>query len=191
MDCPKPGFARSDKTLLGGTGGQSQFIAPGPGSSPSSGLTGNTQLSAPVCRPLVLGCCLVHGHGGAWDAELAYTHTSLTDTGDVVATHADGAEPIWRVYQFHPSAGMEIHHAVPHALLEWRCALYGLDPDDVPTLLDTALHEPCIPGGNDVFTRTGLGAAKVLEVARSLPTCWTPGVPEHERARPTWNASGS
>ncbi|MEU0568441.1 hypothetical protein ABZ297_24085 [Nonomuraea sp. NPDC005983] len=116
-----------------------------------------------------------------WDAELAYTHTTLADTGAAVAPHVDGAEQIWCVYQFQPSAGMEIHHAISHALLEWRCALYGLDPDDVPTLLDIALHEPYIPGGNDVFTRTDPGAVKVLEATRGLPTCWTPGVPEHER----------
>ncbi|MGW2160421.1 hypothetical protein [Nonomuraea sp. NPDC001699] len=98
-----------------------------------------------------------------------------------MAPHADGAEPIWCVYRFQPPAGMEIHHAIPHALLEWRCALYGLDPDDVPTLLDIVLHEPYIPGGNDVFTRTDPGAVKVLEATRGLPTCWTPGIPEHER----------
>ncbi|MEV1003394.1 hypothetical protein [Nonomuraea sp. NPDC050202] len=116
-----------------------------------------------------------------WDAELSYTHTPLRDTGTPVAPHVDGAEPLWCVYQYAPANAVEIHHALPHTLLEWRCALYGLDPDDVPTLLDIAMHEPYIPDRNDMLTRTDPGAVKVLEATRGLPTCWTPGVPEHER----------
>ncbi|MGR6915433.1 hypothetical protein ACU635_14405 [[Actinomadura] parvosata] len=116
-----------------------------------------------------------------WDAELSYTHTPLTDTRADVPPHVDGAEPIWCVYQYHPAAAMEIHHALPHSLLEWRAAMYALDPDDVPTLLDVALHEPYIPARTDVFTRTDPGAAKVLEATAGLPTCWTSGVPDAER----------
>ncbi|MFI7709203.1 hypothetical protein [Nonomuraea sp. NPDC049480] len=116
-----------------------------------------------------------------WDAELAYTHTPLRPTGTDVPPHVDGAEPLWRVYQFQPAAGVEIHHALPHTLLEWRCVMYGLDPDDVSTLLDVALHEPYIPSSSDVFTRTDPTAAAVLAVTHGLPTCWTPGVPDEER----------
>lgn len=116
-----------------------------------------------------------------WDAELAYTHTPLQATDVPVPPHADGAEPLWCVYQVQPAAGMEIHHALPHTLLEWRCALYGLDPDDVETLLDVALHEPYIPEGNDVLARQDLTAGAVLEATQGLPTCWTPGVSDEER----------
>ncbi|WP_188197208.1 hypothetical protein [Nonomuraea sp. SYSU D8015] len=117
-----------------------------------------------------------------WDAELSYTHTPLAETSTPVAPHVDGAEPLWCVYQFAPATGVEIHHALPHTLLEWRCALYGIDPDDITTLLDVALHEPYIPAPDDVLTRTAdPSAVAVLQATHGLPTCWTPGVPDEER----------
>jgi len=116
-----------------------------------------------------------------WDAELSYTHTSLQPTGSPVPMHAYGAEPIWCVYQFAPAEGVEIHHALPHTLLEWRSAMYGIDPDDVATLMDVALHEPYIPDPGDTLARTDPAAVAVLEATHGLPTCWTPGVPEADR----------
>lgn len=116
-----------------------------------------------------------------WDAELTYTHTSLQPTGTAVPPLVDGTEPLWCVYQFAPATGVEIHHAMPHTLLEWRCALYGLGPDDLIMLLDVALHEPYIPSSSDVFTRTDPTAAAVLAATHGLPTCWTPGVTDDER----------
>ncbi len=116
-----------------------------------------------------------------WDAELAYTTTPLQPIEGAVAPHADGAEPLWCVYQFAPATGVEIHHALPNTLLEWRCALHGLDLDDVPTLLDVALHEPYIPDANDAFARQDSTTSAVLDAMKGLPTCWTPSVPDEER----------
>lgn len=116
-----------------------------------------------------------------WDAELTYTHTPMRPSSAQVPPHADGAEPLWCIYQFQPAAGVEIHHALPHSMLEWRCALYGLDLDDVATLLDVVLHEPYIPDGDDVFALRDASAAAVLKATHGLPTCWTPGVPDEER----------
>jgi hypothetical protein len=116
-----------------------------------------------------------------WDAELSYTHTSLQPSDAPVPMHADGSEPIWCVYQFAPAEGVEIHHALPHTLLEWRAAMYGINADDVTTLLDVAVHEPYIPDASDVLSRADPTAAAVLQATHGLPTCWTPGVPDEER----------
>ncbi|SEU46642.1 hypothetical protein [Nonomuraea wenchangensis] len=116
-----------------------------------------------------------------WDAELSYTHTPLMDTPGPVPAHADGAEPLWCVYQYAPATQMEIHHALPHTLFEWRAAMHGIDPDDTATLLDVALHEPYLPAADDMFASDDPSAASVLAETRGLPTWQTPGVPDADR----------
>ncbi|WP_157549667.1 hypothetical protein [Nonomuraea candida] len=80
-----------------------------------------------------------------------YTHTPRRDTGIPVAPHVDGAEPLWCVYKYAPVTSAEIHRAPPHSLLERQCAMHGLDPDDVRTLLHVAMHEQYIPDRNDML----------------------------------------
>ncbi|MEU1393659.1 MULTISPECIES: hypothetical protein [unclassified Nonomuraea] len=117
-----------------------------------------------------------------WDAELAYTHTDLHPGGVTAGPPAaDGAEPLWCVYQVQPTTNLHAQHAFPHSAFEWRAAEYGFDPDDVDGLLEVILYEPYIPDLADPFARQDLVAAKILEAIRDLPGCWTPGVPEAER----------
>jgi hypothetical protein len=118
-----------------------------------------------------------------WDAELGYSTTSLLQVGgaraDQRAPH-DGAEPIWGISRVRPD-GLAHMHLIPHSTFEWRCAEYGVDPDDIDTLLDIVLHEPWIPSPHDVITRTQPGVAEVLKATSGLPTCWTPGVSDADR----------
>ncbi|MGW6499314.1 hypothetical protein [Nonomuraea angiospora] len=118
-----------------------------------------------------------------WDAELGYSTTSLLQNGgeqaDELATH-DGAEPMWGISRVRPDGGAHIH-IIPHSTWEWRCAEYGIDPDDMDTLLDIVLHEPWIPDPDDALALVQPGAAEVLKETRGLPTCWTPGVPDADR----------
>ncbi|WP_440063763.1 hypothetical protein [Streptosporangium sp. OZ121] len=118
-----------------------------------------------------------------WDAELSYTETSLTQSGGERPEQRaapDGAEPLWGVYRVKPNN--ETHmHIFPHSTFEWRAAEYGIDPDDLETLLDVILHEPWIPSLDDPFLWENPDAVKVAEAMHGLPTCWTPGVPDAVR----------
>ncbi|MEU1880828.1 hypothetical protein ABZ470_26275 [Streptosporangium sp. NPDC020072] len=117
-----------------------------------------------------------------WDAELGYSTTSLLQAGGEQAsrTEHDGAEPIWGISRVGPD-GTARMHIIPHSTWEWRCAEYGIDPDDTTTLLDIVLHEPWIPSPNDAMARFQPGAAEVLRDTHGLPTCWTPGVSDVDR----------
>jgi hypothetical protein len=118
-----------------------------------------------------------------WDAELGYSTTSLLQAGgahaDQRSSH-DGAEPMWGISRVRPD-GVAHMHIIPHSTWEWRCAEYGIDPDDLDTLLDVVLHEPWIPSPDDAMARLQPGAAEVLKDTQGLPTCWTPGVSDADR----------
>ncbi|MFC7641427.1 hypothetical protein ACFQX6_10900 [Streptosporangium lutulentum] len=118
-----------------------------------------------------------------WDAELAYTPTSLTQSGgehpEQRSSH-DGAEPIWGVSRVRPDGGVYMH-IFPHSTMEWRAAEYAIDPEDLDTLLDVILHEPWIPDPQDSLSLTNPAAVAVLQDTHGLPTCWTPDVPDAER----------
>jgi hypothetical protein len=118
-----------------------------------------------------------------WDAELGYSTTSLLQAGgeqvNQLATD-DGAEPMWGISRVRPD-GVPHMHIIPHSTWEWRCAEYGIDPDDMDTLLDIVLHEPWIPDPDDALSMLQPGAAAVLKETRGLPTCWTSGVPDADR----------
>ncbi|GAA1769857.1 hypothetical protein [Nonomuraea bangladeshensis] len=118
-----------------------------------------------------------------WDAELGYSTTSLLQAGGEQASQVtphDGAEPIWGISRVRPD-GQAHMHLIPHSTWEWRCAEYGIDPDDLDTLLDVVLHEPWIPDPADVLALGQPGVAEVLQETHGLPTCWTPGVPDADR----------
>ncbi|WP_336214367.1 hypothetical protein [Nonomuraea sp. LPB2021202275-12-8] len=118
-----------------------------------------------------------------WDAELGYSTTSLLQGGgeqpEQRPSH-DGAEPMWGISRVRPDGAPHIH-IIPHSTFEWRCAEYGVPVDDMDTLLDIVLHEPWIPNPHDALATLRPGAAEVLQETHSLPTCWTPGVPDADR----------
>ncbi|MFI6813287.1 hypothetical protein ACIBG7_12785 [Nonomuraea sp. NPDC050328] len=119
-----------------------------------------------------------------WDAELGYSHTTLArqvETSEHQPIIPDGAEPMWGVYFVQPDTAMHGTHSFPHVTFEWRAAEYGIDPEDVDTLLDVILYEPYIPNPDDALAWQQPETAKILAATRGLPTCWTPGVPDHER----------
>ncbi|PZG20593.1 hypothetical protein [Nonomuraea aridisoli] len=70
---------------------------------------------------------------------------------------------------------------LPNTEMEWRCAEYGIDPDDLDTLLEIALYEPHLPSPDDPLAWQNAACAALLEEIHGLPTCWTPGVPDVER----------
>jgi hypothetical protein len=118
-----------------------------------------------------------------WDAELGYSPTSLLQEAGARAEQAiphDGAEPVWGIACVRPD-GVAHTMIIPHSKWEWECAYYGIDPDDVDTLLDVTLHEPWIPSPDDALARLNPAVAAQLEATHGLPTCWTPGVPDSER----------
>ncbi|GAA5046633.1 hypothetical protein HNP84_009761 [Thermocatellispora tengchongensis] len=115
-----------------------------------------------------------------WDAELAYSHTSLTDPEAQGRLDNDGAEPLWGVYQVKPDQMTHIH-VFPHNTLEWRAAEYGIDHEDIGTLLDVILYEPFIPDPRDPLMWQDPGALRVAEETWNLPTCWTPGCSDETR----------
>jgi len=115
-----------------------------------------------------------------WDAELGYSRVALEarpDGGPVAEVDPStvGAEPMWGVWMTNAEGGVGVM-VMPHSLFEWRCAEYGIDPDDLDTLLDVALHEPGIPHPDDPGTQVDPAAAAILEQTRGLPTWATPGV---------------
>ncbi|MER6171372.1 hypothetical protein [Streptosporangium sp. NPDC001681] len=118
-----------------------------------------------------------------WDSELSYTATPLADQvtsrTQMSPPAADGAEPVWGVRMV--LEGMEGSHSFPHSTLEWRAAEYGIDPDDVDTLLDVILHEPYMASPDDPLSWQDPATAAYLEATHGLPTCWTPGVGASDR----------
>ncbi|WP_440100014.1 hypothetical protein [Streptosporangium sp. H16] len=118
-----------------------------------------------------------------WDSELSYTATPLagkvTPHTKMSPLAADGAEPVWGVRMV--IGGMEGSHSFPHSTFEWRCAEYGIDPDDVDTMLDVILHEPYMASPDDSLSWQSPATAAYLEETHGLPTCWTPGVSPSDR----------
>ena len=55
--------------------------------------------------------------------------------------HPNPEMPCWRIYSRMPDGNLH-GYVFPQNTLEWRAAEYGIDPDDVETLLDVVLHEP-------------------------------------------------
>ncbi|MEV4892120.1 hypothetical protein AB0K48_22320 [Nonomuraea sp. NPDC055795] len=118
-----------------------------------------------------------------WDAELGYSHTSLLQGDGAQAEQQpmpDGAEPIWGVAVVRADGGAHML-LIPHSTWEWRSAKYGIDPDDLDTLLDVVLHEPWIPDPHDALAHLNPATAAQLEATHGSPTCWTPGVSDSER----------
>lgn len=54
--------------------------------------------------------------------------------------------------------GIKWAHVFPKNLLDWRAAEYGIDPADVDTLVDIALHETMVPTQLDEQTNAQLKA---------------------------------
>lgn len=117
-----------------------------------------------------------------WDSELGYTPTDFMEGEEntAVAPPRDGADPLWGVSRVDEQGQAHIH-IFPHTALEWRAAEYGIDHDDVDTLLDVILHEPWIPAPDDPLAFTDPRAAKILADIHGLPTVWTPGVSDEVR----------
>jgi hypothetical protein len=115
-----------------------------------------------------------------WDCELAYTRTSLNSPAVSALAAADGAEPLWGVYETR-SDGLNHMHAFPHSTFEWRAAEYGFDVDDVDGMLDVILHEPFLPDPDDPLARMDPVLSKILDDTHGMPGVWTPGVPAAER----------
>lgn len=59
---------------------------------------------------------------------------------EAAARNVDGT-PCWQVRMLRAD-GRTIAHLMPQQTLEWRAAEYGIDPEDVDTLLEIVLHEP-------------------------------------------------
>ncbi|GAA0935015.1 hypothetical protein [Nonomuraea longicatena] len=117
-----------------------------------------------------------------WDAELGYTTTDFMEGEEKLsaAPPRDGADPLWGVSRVDENGQARIH-IFPHTALEWRAAEYGIDHEDVDTLLDVILHEPWIPAADDPLAFTDPRAAKILADIHGLPTVWTPGVSDEVR----------
>ncbi|MEU1883441.1 hypothetical protein ABZ470_39560 [Streptosporangium sp. NPDC020072] len=116
-----------------------------------------------------------------WDVELSYGHTDFPATGDAAQVLASGGEPVWGVYEVGEDTTAYGISAVPHSLLEWRSAEYDIDPADLDTLIDVALHERFIPHPADALAWADEQAGRVLQASADLPTCWTPGVSGTDR----------
>lgn len=119
-----------------------------------------------------------------WDAELGYSAAAIARRPDGGFVEIDagtpGAEPMWGVWMTNPAGGSGVM-VMPHTIFEWRSAAYGIDPDDLDTLLDVVLHELGIPNPDLPSTIADRGEAKILEACQGLPTCWTPGVSDADR----------
>ncbi|MEV4091460.1 hypothetical protein [Streptosporangium saharense] len=116
-----------------------------------------------------------------WDVELSYGHTDFPATGDATQVLSSGGEPVWGVYEVGEDSTSYGISAVPHSLLEWRSAEYGIDHEDIDTLIDVALHERFIPHPQDALSWEDKAALPVLQATADLPTCWTPGVSPQTR----------
>ncbi|MER6505921.1 hypothetical protein ABT158_03870 [Nonomuraea sp. NPDC001636] len=119
-----------------------------------------------------------------WDAELGYSRAAIEsrkEGGPVeIDPGAPGAEPMWGIWMTNDAGGVGVM-VMPHALFEWRAAAYGIDPEDMATLLDVALHEMGIPYPDDPPSLSDEAHAAILDATRDLPTCWTPGVSDADR----------
>ncbi|NRQ31268.1 hypothetical protein HII36_05375 [Nonomuraea sp. NN258] len=118
-----------------------------------------------------------------WDVELAYTAADLlVPQAGIGQPVPHGGEPLWGIYQVAPATGAHGLRMLPNSELEWRCAEYGFDPDDVDTLIDVALHEPHLPARDDPLAWQSPALAALMEEIHGLPAWWTPGVPDAERS---------
>ncbi|GAA2895634.1 hypothetical protein GCM10020220_102120 [Nonomuraea rubra] len=120
----------------------------------------------------------------AWDAELGYSHVHLANRppgGPVeIPSGTTGGEPVWGVWTVNP-IGQEGVWFIQHSMLEWRSSAYGIDPDDVETLLDVCFHEWFFPNPNDPLIVHDEVATQILRETRDLPSVWTPGVSDEAR----------
>ncbi|MEO3857702.1 hypothetical protein [Acrocarpospora sp. B8E8] len=115
-----------------------------------------------------------------WDCEFGYSHTSLTGADGGDRDQPSGAEPLWAIYEVDASGRRGVGR-VPHSTFEWKAALYGLDPEDMDTLLDVILHERFIPSPQDALAWEHPILKRILKATQDLPDCWTPGVSDITR----------
>ncbi|MET8826107.1 hypothetical protein ABZX40_13625 [Streptomyces sp. NPDC004610] len=69
-------------------------------------------------------------------------------TVESVEEHRHGGADCWHVVT-RAADGHGVTHLFPKETLEWRAAEFGIDPDDVDTLLDLVLHEAFIDDAAD------------------------------------------
>lgn len=62
--------------------------------------------------------------------------------------HPNPVTPCWQLMMLKPD-GYGHGITFPKQTLEYRAGEYGIDPDDVETLLDVVLHEPFLPDLSD------------------------------------------
>lgn len=114
-----------------------------------------------------------------WDAELSYGPVYFSQK-DAVRANPMGAEPLWGVAVVKEDDSRFLK-TFPHSTLEWRSAEYGVDHEDVDTLLDIILHESYIPREDDPLALMDPASSRILAATRGTPVCWTPGVSDKDR----------
>ena len=120
-----------------------------------------------------------------WDAELGYSHASLQSRppggpAQVDPRRMGGADPLWGIWAVNSGGGTGVI-IFPHSTLEWRSAEYGIDPEDLDTILDVILHVGAAPDPDDPLVYQDSARLRVLQETSDLPDVWTPGVPDRER----------
>jgi len=77
----------------------------------------------------------------------------------------NGTVDCWYVITRAPGDG-GITHVFPKAILEWRAAEYGIDPQDTGTLLDVILHEQLMDDEEGALLKKEVSAARSTTAAR-------------------------
>jgi hypothetical protein len=77
----------------------------------------------------------------------------------------NGAVDCWYVITRAPGDG-GITHVFPKGIFEWRAAEYGVDPQDIGTLLDMILHEQLMDDEEGAALQRDVSAARSTAAAR-------------------------
>lgn len=101
-------------------------------------------------------------------------------TVESVKEHRIGDTDCWQVVT-RATGDTGITHVFPKATLEWRAAEYGIDPDDVDTLLDVVLHEQLLDEATAGAAVRSLASARSTADARQAHVSRLAGVKSGHR----------
>lgn len=117
-----------------------------------------------------------------YDSEGSFTLRAPDRTTLVQGPPTDDVHPMWGIHLHFPDRGGGGSHTLPHAALESMCSFHGFDYDELPTIIDVALHSAHVPDPDDVHAWLDPGRLAAMKaIHQDLPDPMDPRMPYTER----------
>jgi len=119
-----------------------------------------------------------------YDTGASFTHhlKAPDRTHPALAPPTDDVNPMWGIYLHHVSTGLDGSHTIAHSTLEWMCSWNGFDPDELPAIVDTAIHAAHIPDADDALAWLDPAKLRLMTaIHQDLPDPMDPRMPYGER----------